>query len=104
MRQSVFGDFHGQPAVGLYSVRKGDVVDLEPRDVLRYLKNGLCELPAERHIHIPGMRRIPPENPNASAIAELEKQVRAEEAKSPKPAERTTARTWGGNAFVYPTE
>lgn len=101
LKRNVQGDFHGIQAVGLYGVRKGDVVDLEPRDVLRYLKTDLVELPRERRIPILGVRDIPPENPNAGDIAKLQKQIDEEDAKRPPPP-RVTGRSWDGNTFVYP--
>lgn len=101
MRRDVFG-FHG-----IEQVRKGDVLDLEPSDVLRYLKIGLVEIPYERRIHIPGMRIIEPDNPVAADIARLQKQLEDEDAKRPKqPAERVrgqvTGRYGADVSYLYP--
>jgi hypothetical protein len=97
MRSDVRGVFHGQRVDGFYGIRKGDLVDLEDRDVLRYLKIGLVELKLDGEF---GRG----EYPNAADIAKFEKQLRSEEAKRPKQAEKTTSVTYDGATYIYPTD
>ena len=94
LRSDVYGDFHSQRVDGLYGVRKGDIVDLEPRDVLRYLKINLVEL----KLHGDYLKG---DHPNGADIAKLEKQLRDEEAKKP-PAGTTRTLVYDGAAYVYP--
>lgn len=91
-RQPVAGTFHGREVVeGLHSVQRGEILDLDERDVLRYLKNELVELKLEGEF---GRG----EKPNAGDIAKLEKQLRAEEARRPKQALKTV--TFDGATYL----
>jgi hypothetical protein len=109
MVDSVQGFFHGIENTNIYSVRRGDIVELEPRDVLRYLKIRLVEPvgdgPSWRKL--PGVRRIAPDGPpNTGLIAALEKQIREadDEEKRNRPAALTTTRSWDGNNFIWPAD
>jgi hypothetical protein len=97
LRRDVLGDFHGQRIDGMYGIRKGDIIDLDDPTVLRYLKTDLVELKLDGEF---GRGQYP----NAADIAKLEKQLRNEEAKRPKQAEKTRGLTYGGATYVYPTD
>lgn len=96
MRRDVLGDFHNQRIDGMYGARRGDIVDLPERDVLRYLKIDLVELKLDGE---PGRG----EHPNAGAIRELEKKLRADDAKRPTPP-ATRSVSYDGVTYVHPSD
>ena len=70
MKVSIRGSFCGIPAKHIYSVERGDIIDLEPHLALHELRNNRCELTLTGPIN-------DRDKPHGKELAALEAEVAA---------------------------
>jgi len=99
MKTSIMGSYYGIPAQHIYSVNRGDIIDLaEPEWILHEVKNDRVELALSGPI---GEQRL---GSNVKDLAVVKKMVAARRPNPAEPAGRTTGRAWDGATYIYPAD